>query len=480
MTFELYPFQQQDMAKFAIQPSALEGSEMGTGKTHIAIATDQAWYDRAKFKFPTLIVAPLLTFDSWQEKYDMQDPDATLKTINRKDRDAFIKAIKANHADVYLCHWDALRLIVDELKNVTFNTVIADEVHRASNRKAKATKALKQIKTYHKLGLSGTASGDKLDGLWSILNWLYPKDFKSYWTFRKRYCLEERTFAGGASYTKIVGVQNGAELQALIAPFYSRHLKREQCCEHHPNGVMGWLPDKVYTNIWVDLSPIQRKFYEQMRLEMVAWVGKHEDSPLVASVVVAQMVRLGQMALATPMFDGDKIKLQLPSSKLDALKEIIEDMEGKQVVVFSASKQICYLAQKYLEADGIIAEVLSGDTPQGDRVGMVKRFNEGKFQVFIGVIQAAAEGVDGLQHSTDTAIFLDRAWSTVKNKQAEDRLHRGGQKDTVTIIDIMAHNTLDFGRKQRLENKWSLIKEMLGDPSAAQQKILKEEDSEQN
>jgi SWI/SNF-related matrix-associated actin-dependent regulator 1 of chromatin subfamily A len=133
------------------------------------------------------------------------------------------------------------------------------------------------------------------------------------------------------------------------------------------------------------------------------------------------------------------------------------------------------LAQRAFEKAGITCEVLSGDTPQNQRDGMVKRFNDKEYRVFIGVIQAAAEGIDGLQRSTDTAIFLDRSWSTVKNMQAEDRLHRDGQKDTVNIIDIMARSTLDFGRKQRLETKWSWIKEILGDPRAAQRKILREE-----
>ena len=54
--------------------------------------------------------------------------------------------------------------------------------------------------------------------------------------------------------------------------------------------------------------------------------------------------------------------------------------------------------------------------------------------------------------------------------QAEDRLHRGGQKDTVQIIDIMAKGTLDLGRKQRLETKWAWIREILGD--GAQDKIM--------
>ena len=94
---------------------------------------------------------------------------------------------------------------------------------------------------------------------------------------------------------------------------------------------------------------------------------------------------------------------------------------------------------------------------------MVQRFCDDNTQVFLGVIDAMHEGIDGLQGSTDTMIFLDRSWSTIKNKQCEDRLHRDGQKEAVQIIDIMARNTLDLGRKTRLETKWQWIRRILGD-----------------
>lgn len=469
---KLYPFQEEDIEKLAKQKAALVGSEMGTGKTHEAIALDQEWFNKATQR-PTLVIAPLNTFDSWQEKYSEQAPDVDVVVIDRKNRDRFTDEIRRRRGDVFLMHWDALRLM-PELREVTFSTVIADEVHRASNRKAQATQALKKLKTDHKLGLSGTASGDKPENLWSIINWLWPTFYKSYWKFRKHYCIEETVERGDGSYRQIVGVNenNMPYLIEQMDPWYVRHLKREGCCDHHPEGVMSWLPDKTYDTIWVDLSPTQRRVYSQMQKEMVAWVGEHEDSPLVASVVVAQMTRLSQMALATPSFEGDRVKLIEPSSKIDAVKERITDAGDKQFVVFSSSKQACYLAESAFARAGITSEVLSGDTPQTQRNGMVRRFNDKGYQVFIGVIQAAAEGIDGLQHSTDTAIFLDRSWSTIKNMQAEDRLHRGGQKDTVSIIDVMARNTLDFGRKQKLEIKWSWIKTILGDKNA-QERILK-------
>ena len=496
----LWGFQQEDFDKHKLQKSGLVGSEMGTGKTHLAIALEQYWWQEVKDKLggrelPSLVVAPLNTFDSWQAKYAVQAPDIDVVTIDRKNRAEFVRRLRKGQGDVFLMHWDAVRLIVDDIKDLEFAVIIADEVHRASNRKAQATLALKKLKGHRRLGLSGTASGDKPENLWSINNWLWPTFYRSYWKFRKHYCVEEHIVNPGdpfgRGYTKITGVKNVESLKREMAPWYTRHLKREQCCEHHPNGVMEYLPEKVYDTIWVDLNPTQRKFYEQMRKDMVAWVNEHEDSPLVASVVVAQMTRLSQMALATPTIvgtkwvwkkvDDQKVKVEVPdmrlvapSSKIDAAKEMILDNEDKSFVIFSSSKQACYLMAEALAKAGVLAEVLSGDTPQSQREDMVARFAAREFRVFIGVIQAAAEGIDGLQHVCNTAIFLDRSWSTVKNMQAEDRLHRGGSEvhDSVQIVDIMARGTLDFGRRQKLEQKWSWIKEILGDPVKAQKEMM--------
>jgi SNF2 family DNA or RNA helicase len=504
MTFELYDFQKEDVAKLVSQRSALIGSEMGTGKTHEAIALDQLWWPETKL--PTLIVTPLNTISSpWIEKYEQQAPDVDVYPIDRKNRDRFVQALRRGSADVFLMHWDALRMLVPEFNKagIRFGTVIADEVHRASNRKAQATRHLYNIATTHKLGLSGTASGDKPWNLWSILHWLYPRTYTSYWSFTKTYAVQDekevwKKNADGeaemSTYRTFVGIQNVEHLHRQMSPFYVRHLKREQCCPHHPEGVMWWLPDKVYDRIWVDLNPTQRRIYNQMREEMVAWVGEHEDSPLVAPIIVAQLTRLSQMALATPELETImvrkrkqtpegvvyveepkvNVKLTEPSSKIDAVKEYIKDEEGRQFLVYSSSKQACYLLHQSLGRADISSEVLSGDTVDSKRQDMVTRFRAGHFQVFIAVIQAGAEGIDGLQYATDTAIYLDRTWSTIKNKQSEDRLHRGGTKDTVHIVDVMARDTVDFGRHTRLEQKWEFIKMILGDKNI-QKKMEAEE-----
>jgi SNF2 family DNA or RNA helicase len=452
--------------------------------------------NKGKFR-PTLVIAPLNTHDSWMEKYSEQSPSADVIRIDRKNRDRFVDDIRRGRGDVFLMHWDALRLLPN-LQEVNFQTIIGDEVHRIANRKSLTTRAAYKLSSVHKLGLSGTASGDKPDALWSPLHWLYPTFFRSYWRFRKQFTEEDKQYRWNGEtneevgYTKIVGVKNVGQLKKLMDPWYVRHLKTEQCCEWHPEGVMPWLPEKVFDTIWVDLSPKERRIYEQMRKEMVAWVNENEVFPLSAAIVAAQLQRLSQFALATPevvgmkwvwrtkMIDGvptkvhvevPDVKLIEPSSKLNAVMELVQDHPEKQFLIGTSSRVMAYLAQRSFERKKITSFVLSGDTPQSEREGMVNRFVRGDSQLFISVIQAGAEGIDGLQHATDTVIMLDRSWQTVKNHQFIDRLHRDGQKNAVQVIDIMARNTIDFGRWTHLETKWQWIKEILGDSVRMQQEV---------
>jgi len=184
--------------------------------------------------------------------------------------------------------------------------------------------------------------------------------------------------------------------------------------------------------------------------------------------------------LATPEFnDEGKIILSEPSSKMDACAEFISDHPNKAILVGSASRQACYLFEKKLRRAGVSAAAFTGDTKDPDRQAIMRDFRGGNLQVFIASIAAVGEGVDGLQEVCDTGIFLDRHWSAWRNKQFEDRLQRGTEdqnagKENINIWDIMARNTLDFGRHTRLENKWSWVREMLGDPKTAQAKIIAE------
>jgi SNF2 family DNA or RNA helicase len=357
-----------------------------------------------------------------------------------------------------------------ELKTVQWYHVIADEVHKMKSRKAQQTRAIKGIKTTFKTALSGTPATNKPHDFWSILNWLWPTQFRSYWKFYAEHVDYDIVYPQG--FHKIKGPKNVDKLLDQIGPYYVRHLKKERCCDHHPQGVMAYLPDKVYETQWVDLLPVQRRAYDEMNKELVAWVGAQRDKPLIAPVVVAKLIRLQQFAIAYCDVDTVEkgefevethVRMSEPSSKLDTLMDIVEEHveEGQQIVIFSQFSQAIRLLGVRLHKAGFNHALYTGDTKQSDRDRIVQGFLKGDIQVFAGTIKAGGVGLD--LYTASTVVFIDRAWSPAENLQAEDRLHRHGQKNSVRVIDLMARNTIDLGRKQQIDLKWEWIKELLGD-----------------
>jgi SNF2 family DNA or RNA helicase len=467
---ELWAHQVEDIDKFSSLEAGLIGSEMGAGKTLEAVKLEDIWAPDSSAK--SLVVAPLTTLEpTWLKHFSEEVPGAHITVCDPKRRQEFADAVKKGAGDIFVVHWDALRLLPG-LAERRWSTVVADECQRMKNRKAQQTQALKRIRSDHRLALSGTAADNMAHDLWSTLNWLYPMKYRSYWRWYKENIDFEIVYPQG--YHKVKGIKP-ERLQAFldeIRPFYIRHLKKEPCCPHHPQGVMPWLPDKYYSTIWVDLTPQQRRAYDQMKKEMLAWVGEHEDKPVPAPVAITQLVRLQQFASAHldvhVLEDEDAgrvYRMCEPSSKLDAVIDIIGDTD-EPIVVFSQFRQMVDLLAQRLRRASISHGLITGKVPSKDRARVIGDFQAGRLRVVAGTIKAGGIGID--LYRASTVVFLDRDWSPSANKQAEDRLWRAGQKNAVQVIDIMARNTVDFGRKQAIDLKWTWIKQALGDTTALQ------------
>lgn len=446
---KLFSFQQEAVNKLLNVKSVLIGDDMGLGKTHEAIALDLQ--RREKFpglKLKTLVICPLAMVSTWTRAWFEWAPHLTILPINNKDRSLFLSQLLEDYPDVYICHWPALRLI-PELKDVKWFHVIADEAHSIQNRNSKQSIALKEIPAGYKSALTGTPAYDKPDDLWSILNWLYPSYWSSYW----KYYNEHIIFTNFDGYKTVIGVNNPEKLQAEMEQFYIRRKKED---------VLTDLPDKYYTRIDVELTPKQRRAYDSMKDNMLSWIGSQEHLPVVAPVVIAQLTRLQQFACAFAEWDEEKGKMILsdPSSKLDEVIDIIEST-GQQIVVWSQFAQIIKLLAKRLEEKGITHGKFIGSTPSDERARIITDFQDGKIQVFAGTI--AAGGVGITLTAASTAVFVDRSWSNALNLQAEDRCHRIGQKSAVQIIDIIASDTIDAKRIRGIQLKWKWIERLIGD-----------------
>lgn len=448
---ELFPFQEEDVEYLKDQKAVLIANEMGTGKTYETIARD--WNIREinpLGRCDTLVIAPMTILDDVWKKHFEDLTGLPVTVIDPKDRAGSWATFKKK-GGVFCVHWEALRLM-PELAKHDWLHIIADEAHKAKNRKAQQTRALKTIKNVAwKTALTGTPVINRPDEMWSILNWIRPQEWKAYWKFFKRYVETKQVYAAGRTFNQVVGPMNVPELQAAIKPYYIRRRKSE---------VLTDLPDKYYTPIKVDLTPAQRKAYNSMRSDMIAWIGEQKDEMLPAPVVIAQLTRLQQFSIAFAEYDEKgKVRLREPSTKLDAVMELIDETD-EQIVVFSRFKQCIRLLEQRLVKAKISHVTLTGDTK--DRRLAVEKFQNGDARVFAGTI--AAGGVGITLTAASRIVFTDREWSPALNSQAEDRLHRIGQKNAVQVIDIIARDTVDLGKMQRLELKASWIKMILGDP----------------
>ena len=441
---DLFPFQLEDVERIieSDDDHHLIANEMGTGKTYEAIAIDiQRRRTDDYIDSPTLVVAPLSTISGWKKHFE-ELTDLKICAIVPKNRSQFLDSLTNYEADVYICHWESLRLI-PELAEIGWWHVIADEVHKAKNRKARQTVALKKIKAKHKLGLSGTPIINRPDELWSLLNWMFPKDYRSYWRFYNTFIEFEIGHPGG--YHIIKGTKNMEDLREITRPLLTRRTKSE---------VLKDLPEKYYTPIEVPLSGKQRRAYDQMRKDMIAWIGENEGQPLIAPVVISKLVRLQQLALAYgELEDGEEFVLTTPSAKLEVLKELLQP--GQKTVVFTQFVKMIKLVEQELE--GLKVDTLHGGI--SNRGEVIERFQEGDTDVLLCSIGAGGVGIT--LTAANKVIFLDRSWSPATNLQAEDRLHRIGQENAVQVIDLIGQDTVDLGRMQRLDQKWQWIRQLL-------------------
>jgi SNF2 family DNA or RNA helicase len=344
-----------------------------------------------------------------------------------------------------------------------FTHGIFDECHRLGNRKTKQTRFAKLLQIPFLTDMSGSPATTNPENLWSILNHLKPRTYSSYWKFYERYI--NYIQIPPANYRKSLGPAQAWFDEGLpdIQDFYVRRLKSE---------VMAYLPPKLYGRIYVDLSDAQRRQYDDMKHKMIAWLDTQDgEKPLPAPAVIAQLQRLQMFALGTATLnDAGKVILTDPSTKVDAVMELLEDNPDEQFVIFTQFKGPLRLLRRRLsehktggKSTPIPWGSFTGDDHPRMRALHKREFIDGTRRVLLGTIASGGVGVDGLQHASCNVIFLDRAWSPAINSQAEDRLHRGGQTRSVNIVDVLARDTVDFQRLDKIELKRKWLKEMLGD-----------------
>jgi SNF2 family DNA or RNA helicase len=310
---------------------------------------------------------------------------------------------------------------------------------------------LHTLKAKRRIAMSGTIAGNSIDGMWSILKWVYPDVAgKSYWKWVEDYCSTQIDYFAG----KIITGERTPGAIVNSIPCYIRHLKRDNCCEFHPEGIDYQLPSTQTIVRTVKLSPEQKAIYKKMEKDFIAWLGQN---PLIVDVPVSLRVRLRQITLGTPTIleDGTvDFALATKSSKIDELFDIIKDSDGtEKMLILTHSQKFAKVVTNRLTLAGHSAREWSGAVTQNKRNEILEQFIDGNVRFIVAVISAIGEGTDGLQLACSTVVWLSKDDNALLNEQASGRLDRQGQKQSVVSYEIIAEDTYDEGQMSKLVNR---------------------------
>ncbi len=482
-TLRLYPYQRVGAAFLATARAALLADEMGTGKTPQTVRALQLLAAVGESVFPALVVCPASVKRVWATEFTKWAPGVRVEVprSGTSAAETAIAGVRNGSTDVLVLNYESLpnvsrlapygsvrlegcvncdplskraparcqkeRKVANE---VAWRTVIADEAHRIKEPKTQTTRALWSLGdgAEFRFALTGSPLANTPEDLWSVMRFVSPAEYARKTAFVDRYVLTEPNIWSG--YPDAIGFRADARAE-LDKFFLPRFIRRPKAA------VLPDLPPKTYMRRDVDLTGKQAKVYDDMRRALVA---RLDAGTIYAQNPLMELLRLRQFASAYGEADGvGGMRLSEPSSKLDALEEVLDELGSKQAVVFAESRQLIDLAAARL-ASGVAR--ITGEVPEEERATNLAAFQAGDVRILLCTIGAGGVGLD--MSAADTAIFLQRSFNAVLNTQAEDRIHRIGQEsDNVTIVDLVTANTVEDHVLEALATKAAKLEDLVRD-----------------
>lgn len=472
------PYQRAAIECLAEWQRTILADDMGLGKTFEAISAVEEYQLRntladrvTKPEGPKLIVAPASVKGGWRRELTrwLKDPEVELVEgkSSAKKRKAQIEAGLERDAWI-IVNWEQLRIesrkvptrnggtrTVKSLKEPLFgNTewlgVIADEAHRAKNRKAKQTQGLWECQGQVMYALTGTPIMNSPDELWALLRWLWPQEYGNSLPPSKANPAGVPKIAYSVFYDEYVDYYEDHFKKKIITGVRNPDALRFVLREKMIRRTAALLGLKGRKRIYVDdmvLNDKQRKLYDEA--ERAMWLAIEEDVALgnkdaiefaktaveggsVANLLripngAARLVRLQQI-LETPALLGGPDD----SAALDDFEERFEDSRPEPWVLWCKFKGTCDIAAERLRSKyGANVGVYNGDTSPEERTALEDKFQRGELDVIVATIDAMKEGVTLTR--SHLMYFLTRSFVPDINEQCEAREDRLGQQNRVLV-----------------------------------------------
>jgi len=352
----------------------------------------------------------------------------------------------------YICNYDVAvenYELIELLLKSRKMALVLDESQIIKNPDAKVTKTILRMGMLaeKRIIITGTPIANKPDDIWSQFFFLDGGNLlgTDYSSFKKQFKLN------------LKGVQDlsGFEdnLRILKAQVASISIRRTKDVLE--------LPEKIFTQVDVNLTNKQREIYDLAREEMLYEVQNATGETIQEDIenYLVKLLRLTQIASNPRLLDANYDETPTKFAKLDELISNIISKNEKAIIWTSFVDNVRTLKQRYSQYG---SRTIFGEMTIIDREKTITKFlKDDSCRVLIANPSAAKEGLT--LTSANNAIYLDRSFKMDDYVQSQDRIHRIGQTKTCNIIKIVADNTIDEYTDEILEKKEKIAKYILGD-----------------
>lgn len=429
LLLNLYPYQREGMLHLAFKGRALLADEMGLGKTAQAIAAAALLHKLGEVR-RVLVISPASLKSEWQEQISKFSPLTHAAVYGSAPERK--KAYRDPNPPFFLIanYEQIMRDVATINEDLRPDLVILDESQRIKNWTAKTARAIKQLASPRAFVLTGTPLENRIDELYSLVEFLDPTLFGPLFRFnRDFYQLDERG--------KAIGYKNLKQLHQRIQPIFLRRRK---------SAIADNLPSRSDRHILIEPTEAQKAHIAEHEQQVSLLAARAAKRPLRKEEHDKLMRELAMVRMSCDTnFILDKEGHDRASSKIEELQELIpellEEPENKIIIFSEWERMLIQLREEVLDPIGAEYAWHTGSFPQQKRRPEITRFKTVPTCRLFLTTDCGGTGLN-LQ-CANIVINLDLPWNPARLEQRIARAWRKHQTRPVSVINLVAKGTLE-------------------------------------
>jgi superfamily II DNA or RNA helicase len=443
LSAELLPYQLDGIAFAAGAGRAILADDMGLGKTIQAIGLAELLHRELGIE-RVLVVCPASVKSQWRSEIArFCGRGCRLVLGGAKERAAQYR----RPCFFTVCNYEQALRDLGAIHEVSWDLVVLDEAQRIKNWEAKTSRALKALRSRFALALSGTPLENRLDELYSVVEFVDERRLGPAFRFFNRHrTLNERG--------KLLGYARLGELRRELAPILLRRTRES---------VMRELPPRTTEVLRIEPTPAQAELHWAHMQTVVTIARKRFLTEMDLLRLRKALLMCRMTADATSLVDKREPG---HSSKLERLAELLEELlrEGdRKILLFSEWTSMLDLVERRLRRLGASWVRLDGSVPQRKRQALVDSFRRDPSLRLFLTTNAGSTGLN-LQ-AANTVVNVDLPWNPAVLEQRIGRVHRMGQRRPVQVFVLVTEGTIEENLLATLSAKHDLALAVL-DPDS--------------